>query len=103
MKERIICFKPGPRFKKYTAHVETKNKSTRKVRKIHFGDRRYQQYKDRTPNKLYKNKNHLSRKRMRNYFNRHSGTPNRAKAIHLEKVKSNGYYTPKILSHMFLW
>ena len=40
---------------------------------------------------------------MRNYFNRHSGTPLRKNAIELEKRKSKGYYNPKILSHEYLW
>jgi len=101
MKERIIKFKRGPFPKKYTAIV--RNIKTRKTRKLHFGDRRYQQYKDRTPLKLYKRKNHNTRKRMQNYFNRHSGTKKRGEAIHKEKCKSNGYYTPKILSHIYLW
>lgn len=101
MKEKIIKFKKGPKFKKYTAHI--KHKKTKKVRKLHFGDKRYQQYKDRTPLKLYKNKNHNTRKRMQNYFSRHSGTKNRKKAIKKEKNKSNGLYTPKLLSHIYLW
>ena len=101
MKERIIEFKRGLFPKKYTAIVE--NRKTKKRRKINFGDRRYQQYKDRTPNKLYAKQNHGTRKRMRNYYNRHSGTPNREKAIKKEIKKSNGLYTPKILSHEFLW
>ena len=73
------------------------------MRKIHFGDVRYQQYKDRTPLKLYANKNHGTRKRMENYFNRHSGEKNRKKAIKKEKKKSKGYYNAKILSHEYLW
>ena len=101
MKEKIIKFKKGPFPKKYTAHV--KDKKTKKVRKIHFGDVRYQQYKDRTPLKLYANKNHGTRKRMENYFNKHSGEKNRKKAIKKEKKKSKGYYNAKILSHEYLW
>ena len=101
MKETIVKFKKGPFPKKYTAFV--KNKKTKKVRKIHFGDRRYQQYKDRTKLKLYKHKNHGTRKRMRNYFSRHSGTKKRGKAIKKEKRKSRWFYTPKILSHKYLW
>jgi hypothetical protein len=101
MKERILNFKRGPYPKKYTAII--KNKKTKKTRKIHFGDRRYQQYKDRTPLKLYKHKNHNTRKRMQNYFSRHSGTKNRQKAIKKELKNGNGYYTPKILSHKYLW
>ena len=101
MKEKIIKFEKGPRGKKYTAYIE--NKTTKKIRKIHFGASDYQQYKDRTPLKLYAHKNHNSRKRMRNYFNRHSGTKKRSMAIALEKRKSQGYYNAKILSHIYLW
>ena len=101
MKETIIELKKGPFPKKYTAYI--KNKKTKKIKKLHFGDRRYQQYKDRTNLKLYKNKNHNTRKRMENYYSRHSGTKNRKKAISKEIKKSNGYYTPKILSHIYLW
>ena len=46
---------------------------------------------------------HGDRKRMRNYFLRHSGTPHRGEAIEKEKILSDGFYTPKILSHLFLW
>ena len=101
MKETIVKFKKGPFPKKYTAIV--KNKKTKKTRKIHFGDRRYQQYKDRTNLKLYKKKNHNTRKRMQNYFSRHSGTKKRGKAIKKEKRKSRGKYNAKILSHVYLW
>ena len=101
MKEKIIKFKKGPFPKKYTVIVE--NKKTKKTRKIHFGDRRYAQYKDRTPLKLYKSKNHGTRKRMQNYFSRHSGTKNRGEAIKKEIRKGKGYFTPQILSHKFLW
>tara|TARA_B100000424_G_scaffold253646_1_gene230981 strand:+ start:16238 stop:16543 length:306 start_codon:yes stop_codon:yes gene_type:complete len=101
MKERILFFKRGPYPKKYTAHV--KNKKTKKIRIIHFGDRRYPQYKDRTKLKLYKHKNHNTRKRMQNYYKRHSGTTKKHLAIRREKYYSNGYYTPKILSHLYLW
>jgi len=101
MKETIVEFKRGPFPKKYTAFV--KNKKTNKIRKIHFGDRRYQQYKDRTKLKLYKHKNHGTRKRMQNYFSRHSGTKKRGEAIKKEKRRSKGHYNAKILSHKYLW
>ena len=101
MKERVVKFVKGPFPKKYTAFV--KNNKTKKVRKIHFGDRRYQQYKDRTPLKLYRKGDHNTRKRMQNYFNRHSGTKIREEAIRLEKKKSDGIFNAKILSHIYLW
>ena len=101
MKETLIKFEKGPFPKKYTAYV--RDKKTKKTRKIHFGDRRYQQYKDRTPLKIYKHKNHNTRKRMQNYFARHSGIKNRTHAIRKEIANNKGYYTPKLLSHKYLW
>lgn len=102
MKERILEFRKSSRNgKKYEVTVE--NLKTKKTRVIHFGASDYEQYKDRTPLKLYAYKNHNTRRRMRNYFNRHSGTPNREEAIELEKKKSGGIYNPKILSHEYLW
>ena len=101
MRETVIKFTKGPPGKKYTAFI--KNKKTKKTRRLNFGASDYAQYKDRTPLKLYAYKNHNTRKRMQNYFNRHSGTKSRTKAIAREKKKSKGYYTPKILSHQYLW
>lgn len=103
MKERIIKFmKSKNSKKKYTAIV--KNLKTKKERPIHFGASDYQQYKDRTPLKLYAHKNHGDRKRMQNYFKRHSrGIGTREKAINYEKNKSKGIYNAKILSHEYLW
>ena len=101
MKEQIIKFEKGPFPKKYTAYI--KNNKTKKIRKLHFGDRRYQQYKDRTPLKLYKNKNHNTKKRQQNYFSRHSGTKKQKNLINKEIKKNKKFYTPKILSHKYLW
>jgi hypothetical protein len=102
MNEVILQFlKSKKKGKKYTAYI--RNKHTKKIRKIHFGAIGYQQYKDRTPLKLYSKYNHNTRKRMQNYFNRHSGTKNRKRAISYEIHKSNGFYNPKILSHIYLW
>ena len=101
MKEIIIEIKRGKFPKKYTAYV--KNKKTKKIRKIHFGDQRYEQFKDRTKLKIYSKKNHSNKKRMQNYYKRHSGIKNRTKAIKREKNKSKKYYNAKILSHLYLW
>ena len=102
MKERILKFeKSKQKGKKYTVIVE--DRDTKKTRTIHFGGLGYQQYKDRTPLKLYAKDNHNTRKRMRNYLKRHSGTPLRSEAIKKEIAKSGGYYNAKILSHIYLW
>lgn len=56
---------------------------------VHFGDKRYQQFKDSTPLKIYKSKDHGDKKRQKNYFARHG-----------KKAK---IYTPKYFSHKYLW
>ena len=102
MKEKIIKFEKSPiNGKKYRAFV--RDYKTKRVRHIDFGASDYQQYKDRVPLKLYAHNDHGTRKRMRNYFNRHSGTPIRSKAIEKERKNSKGYYNAKILSHEYLW
>jgi hypothetical protein len=86
MREKIIKFERSKiTGKKYTAYV--KNKATQKIRKIHFGASDYQQFKDRTPLKLYAYKNHNDRKRMQNYFNRHSGTKKKRTSNSIRKKK----------------
>lgn len=101
MKETIVKFEKGPGVKKYTATV--KNKKTKKTRILHFGDKNYEQFKDRTNLGIYSHKNHGNKKRQENYYNRHSGEKNRKKAIAKEIRNGKGYYTPKILSHKYLW
>ena len=101
MHEKILKFERGPGEKKYTAHI--KDNKTGKIRVLHFGHKDYEQFKDRTKNGLYSSRNHGNKKRQRNYYNRHSGEKNRNKAIEKEKRKGNGYYTPKLLSHIYLW
>ena len=101
MNEKIIKCQKGPFPKKYTAIIQ--NKKTKKLRKIHFGDRRYEQYKDKTSLKLYKSKDHNTTKRKQNYYSRHSGTKKRKSGIKKEMKKNRGYYTAKLLSHIYLW
>lgn len=101
MNEKIIKFSRGPFPKKY--RVTLKNKKTGTIRHLVFGDSRYAQYKDRTPLGLYTKKNHNNRKRMSRYYNRHSGTKTRREGIKKEKKKAKGFYTPKLLSHIYLW
>lgn len=103
LKEKIIKFKRSTNpDKKYMAYV--KNVKTNKIRVLHFGASAYEQYKDRTPLKLFSRKNHSDKHRQINYYSRHShGITNRKKAIQYEINKSNGYYTPKLLSHIYLW
>lgn len=103
MKEKIIKIeKAKTKGKKYTATVQ--NRKTKKNRKISFGAIGYEQFKDRTPLKLYKKFNHSNKKRQERYYARFSrGIKNRKKAIKFEEKKSKGLYNSKILSHIYLW
>ena len=99
--ERIVKFKRGPGKSKYTAIVQ--HKKTKKKRSINFGHKDYPQFKDSTPLGYYSYKNHGTKKRKDAYYSRHSGTKLKAKAIRKEFRKSGGKYTPKLLSHIYLW
>ncbi len=59
----------GTGFKKYRVKIIRKGQ---RDKTIQFGDRRYQQYQDKTPLKLYASKNHLDKKRRTNYRKRHN-------------------------------
>jgi hypothetical protein len=84
------------KFKKYVALLPD-------GRKVHFGDKRYQQFKDSTGLGLYSHLDHGNKKRRENYFSRHSaGIKDKKKAIDYEWKKS-GEITAKLLSHQFLW
>ena len=54
--------------KKYSVEIFIKGNL---LKKVSFGDKRYQQYRDSTPLKLYSNKDHLDKKRRALYFKRH--------------------------------
>lgn len=77
--------------------------SGRFSRPIHFGDTRYQQYKDSTGLGIYSNFDHMNMRRREMYFLRHSGVYDKDDAIKIELKKSRGKMNAKILSHMFLW
>lgn len=102
MKERVVTIeRSNAKGKKYMAVV--REIGTGKTRRIHFGGLGYAQYKDRTRVGAFRSLDHGDRKRMGRYFLRHSGTRNRTRAIAKEKAASHGRYTPKILSHLYLW
>ena len=65
---------------------------------VHFGDNRYQQYKDSTGLGLYSHLDHGDKRRRAMYFQRHSDVGKKKAA--LRKTKKN---TPKWFSHKYLW
>ena len=52
-------FSKGTGFKKYKVEVFVGGK---KIKTTQFGDKRYAQFKDKTPLKLYSKKDHLDKK-----------------------------------------
>ena len=82
-------------------------KSTRKYKKymiktkkgiVHFGDNRYQHFKDTSPLKLYSNLNHNDPKRKKNYLSRHHKTTSKTEALKNTPKTSAKYWATK-----FLW
>tara|TARA_R110002073_G_scaffold335015_2_gene525955 strand:+ start:218 stop:466 length:249 start_codon:yes stop_codon:yes gene_type:complete len=65
----MIEWSRGTGFKKYKAVVYLRGK---KVKTVQFGDKRYGQYKDKTPLKLYSKKDTLDKKRRKAYRARHT-------------------------------
>lgn len=71
--------------KKYSVFVKSNNKAGIKL--IHFGDTRYEQYKDKLGH--YKSLDHNDKKRRDNYYSRHG--------------QASSKDTAKYWSHKILW
>lgn len=72
-KYRLIKFeKSNTKHKKYDAIL--KHIGNGKIKRIPFGDKRYEQYKDSTGLDLYSHKDHGDRKRLQSYRMRHAKT-----------------------------
>lgn len=79
--------------KKYVIKVDYNNV----IKDIHFGDVRYEQYKDRTPIKLYKSLDHGNNERRINYLSRAS------KIINHNGLSMNDPFSPNRYSMLYLW
>ena len=100
--EKVVKIEESGRSgKKYAAVV--KNLASGATRRIHFGDANYEQFKDRTGLGHFSNRNHGDRKRRTRYYQRHSGVTSKVEGIEKERRASRGRYTPKLLSHIYLW
>lgn len=64
---------------------------------VQFGDKRYQQYRDQTPLKLYSSMDHNDEKRRENYRKRHEGCRKGSGRCIDDK------YSPAWFSYYFLW
>lgn len=86
MKEKIL-YKPfisSAKNKKYSVYVKNDKGG---VKLIHFGDSRYQQFKDKLGH--YANNDHLDETKKKNYYARHG--------------KATSKDTAKFWSHKILW
>lgn len=90
-----IVFKKGSGYKKYTAVLPD-------GKKVHFGDNRYQQFKDSVPPRLggglWSKKDHADKKRRANYRKRHAGMFCKDGVRCIDKK-----YSPAWFSYYFLW
>ena len=90
-----IKFEKGPGKKKYTAILPN-------GKKVHFGHRDYQQYKDSVPKRLggkqWSHKDHLDPERRKNYRKRHGGMACKDGTRCINKK-----YSPAWFSYYFLW
>lgn len=84
-----LVWSRGSGNKKYRVIVYSKDGSKKTVQ---FGDKRYQQYKDKTPLKLYSKKDHGDKDRRARYRARHG-----AQGYHLKK------FSPAWFSYFYLW
>jgi hypothetical protein len=85
--------KSNHKHKKYSITVEYNDK----IKTIHFGDTRYQQYKDRTPLKLYKHLDHEDKDRRDNYLSRAT------KILNDKGLAVNDPFSPNRYAVIYLW
>lgn len=85
----------GTGYKKYKVKIYKKGQL---INTVQFGDKRYQQFRDKTPLKLYSHLNHLDPKRRNSYRRRAAGIVNK-EHIPTYKIK----YTPNWFSYNYLW
>ena len=93
-KELYKIFKSSAKNKKYSVYVMKDGKKTL----IHFGDTRYQHFKDSTPLKIYSNLDHNDKERRESYLKRAKGIKNKEGNITWNDKNTANYYSVK-----FLW
>jgi hypothetical protein len=101
MRERVLDIRASQRpNKKYAALVQQGGDA---MRTVHFGDRRYAQYRDSTPQRLYAARDHGDARRRQRFMLRHGGTSSKTEALRNEARRSGGRVTPRYLSMKYLW
>ena len=87
-----------PQFKKSTRKHKKYSVITPSGRTVHFGDTRYQHYKDRTGLDDYSHMNHLDKKRRKSYRQRSMGIRDGMGGLTYLNPESANYY-----SYNYLW
>ena len=93
-KELYKIFKSTSKNKKYSVYVKGDNA---KLKLIHFGDTRFENYKDTTPLKLYSHLNHNDPIRRDRYLHRAKGIKDKQGNLTWKDKNSANYYSIKYL------
>ena len=94
-RQKVVRYELGPGFHKYTAVLSS-------GKRVYFGDRRYEHYKDSVPKSLgggrWSHLDHRDPERRRRYRARHAGvkTKNGRAAYKIQ-------FTPAWFSYYYLW
>jgi len=95
-----VQFKKGPYPKKYTAIFT--DPVSKKQKRVHFGDRRYQHFKDSVPKsrggRIWSKLDHGDANRRKNYRKRHAGMKCKDGRRCIDKK-----YSPSWFSYYYLW
>lgn len=89
-----IFYKSNKKNKKYRVEFNLNNQLV----SLDFGDKRYQQYRDSTPLKLYSNLDHYDKKRRERYRARASKIRNKQGEFTYRNPMSPNYW-----SYFYLW
>jgi len=93
-KELYKPFKSSAKNKKYSVYVRGDNNKTKL---IHYGDSRYDHYKDTTPLKLYSNLNHNDKVRQKSYLARAKGIKDKQGNLTYKDKNTANYWAVKTL------
>lgn len=93
MVKDIKFSKSNVKNKKYKVEFIYKGKK----HSVNFGDKRYQQFKDLTPLKLYKHLDHGDKQRRKNYLKRSKGIKNKQGELTKNNPLSSNYWSIRYL------
>ena len=86
-----------PKFEKSNNKHKKYSVITPSGKKIHFGDKRYEQFRDTTGLGLYTKLNHNDKQRQANYCKRAKGIKNKKGQLTYKDKETPNYYSVKYL------